>query len=58
LGDKIKKNGLGVWGRGQVLVHTALWWGNQRERGDLEDLGVDGRIILKPIFKKSVAAWT
>jgi len=54
--DKIKKNGLGVWRREQV--HTAFWWGNQRERGHLEDLGVDGRIILKPIFKKSDAAWT
>jgi hypothetical protein len=26
--------------------------GNLRERGHLEDLGTDGRIILKLIFKK------
>lgn len=56
MGDKIKKNGLGVWRREQV--YTAFWWENQRERGHLEDLGVDGRIILKPTFKKSDAAWT
>ena len=33
-------------------VHTGFWWGDLRERGDLEDLGVDGRIILKQIFEK------
>jgi hypothetical protein len=27
-------------------------WGNLRERGHLEDLGVNERIILKRIFKK------
>ena len=38
-------------GRGEV--HAGFWWGNMRERDHLEDLGVDGRIILKWIFKKS-----
>jgi hypothetical protein len=34
-------------------VHSCLWWGNLRERGDLEDVGIDVRIILKWIFKIS-----
>ena len=39
-------------------MHTEFWWGNLRERGHLEDLGVD-RIILKWFFKKWYgAAWT
>jgi hypothetical protein len=33
-------------------VHTGFWWGNLMERNHLEDLGVDGRIILKHIFRK------
>jgi hypothetical protein len=33
--------------------------GNLRKRGHLEDLGVDGRIILRWIFRKwDVWAWT
>jgi len=39
-----------IWGRREV--HTGSWWGNQREREDLEDRGVDGRIILKCTFRK------
>ena len=39
-----------VWEAGEV--HTALWSGDLRERRHLEDLGVDGRIILQCIFKK------
>jgi len=39
-----------VWGRGEV--YTSVWWGNLRERDHLGDPGVDGRIILRWIFRK------
>jgi hypothetical protein len=39
-----------VWGRGEV--HKGFWWGNLRGRDHLEDLGVDGRIMLKWIFNR------
>jgi len=32
-------------------VHTGFWWGNLRERDHREDIGIDGRIILKWNFK-------
>jgi hypothetical protein len=38
--------------KGRDEVHTGLWWRNLRERDNLEDPGVDGRIILKWIFEK------
>jgi hypothetical protein len=39
-------------------VHTDFWCRNPLERGNLEDLGVDGRIILKYILKKLDGVWT
>jgi hypothetical protein len=33
-------------------VHTGFWWGHPSERNHLEDLGLNGKIILKLIFKK------
>jgi len=40
-------------------VYTGFWWGNLRERDHLEDPGVDGRIIVRCIFRKlDVRAWT
>jgi hypothetical protein len=33
-------------------VLTGFRWGNLREREHVQDIGVDGRIILKLIFEK------
>ena len=33
-------------------VRTRFWWGNKREGNHLEDLGVDGKKILKWFFQK------
>jgi len=39
-------------------VYTGFWWGNLREGDHLGDRSVDGRIILRWIFKKwNVTIW-
>jgi hypothetical protein len=38
------------WWRGEV--YTGFRWGNIRERGNLEDLGANGRVIIKWLLKK------
>ena len=36
----------------RVVKCTGFWWGNLRERDHWGDPGVDGRIILRWIFRK------
>ena len=38
-----------VWRKGEVC--TRFWWGNLRERDHWGDQDVDGRIILRWIFR-------
>jgi len=46
-----------MWERGEA--YTGFWWGNLRERGHLRDPDVDGRTILRWIFRKwDVGVWT
>jgi hypothetical protein len=43
----------------RLEVYTGFWWGKVTERDHLEDPGIDGRIILKWIFRKwNVGVWT
>jgi hypothetical protein len=37
---------------GEGEVYTGIWWVNLRYRDNLGDPGVDGRIILRWIFRK------
>ena len=44
---------------GEGEAYTGFWWGNLRVGVHLGNPGVDGRIILRWIFRKwDVAAWT
>jgi len=55
LGDQIEKNEMdracSTYGSEERCI-LGFWWGNLRERGHLEDPGVDGQIILRWIFRK------
>jgi len=40
-------------------AYTVFWWGNLRERDHLGDKVVNGRIILRWVFRKcDVGVWT
>ena len=40
-------------------MYTEFWWVNLREGANWKDPGVDGRIILRWIFRKwDVGVWT
>jgi len=44
---------------GKGEAHAGFCWGNLRERDHFGDPGVDGRIILRWIFRKwDVGVWT
>jgi hypothetical protein len=61
-GDDLEKNEMGgacsaYGGRGEA--YTGFWWGNLKERDHWRDPGVDGRIILRRIFRiLDVGVWT
>jgi hypothetical protein len=60
-GDQIKNHEIcGACGTngGSGEVHAGVWWGSPREKIYLEHLGVDGRMILKLIFKSGMGIWT
>jgi len=37
---------------GDEKVYTGFCWGNLREKDHLEDPGIDGRVLLRCIFRK------
>jgi len=44
-------------GRGEA--YTEFWWGNLKERDRLEDPELDGKIILRWIFRQwEMGTWT
>jgi hypothetical protein len=56
LGNKIEKNEIGgacsTYREGKGKAYTGFWWGNLREGDHMEDPAVDGRMILRWIFRK------
>ena len=54
-----KWDGRGMWHVWGKEVYIGFWWGDLTESDNVEDLVMDGRIILKLIFKKwDGNAWT
>jgi hypothetical protein len=48
---------LHAWKRRKVCI--GIRWGYVKERGHLEDIGIDSRTMLRLIFKEKVEeAWT
>ena len=46
-----------MWGKEEE--YKGFWWGNLKERDHSGDPGVDGRTILRWIFRKwDVRVWT
>ena len=46
-----------TYGGGEV--HTGIWWENVMGKDNLENLGIDGKVILRRIFRKwNGGAWT
>ena len=46
-----------VWGRGEA--YAGFWWGNLRISDHFGDPDVDGKVILRWIFRKrDVGLWT
>ena len=41
------------------VVHTVIWWRSMKEGGNLKDLGIDGREVLKGSqWRSDEKAWT
>jgi hypothetical protein len=38
----------GIWGRNEM--HTGFWWVNLKKGDNLQDLSVDGSIVLKLVM--------
>jgi hypothetical protein len=43
---------------GAEVMHTGFEWGNMMERGRLQNLGVDMKVILKWTFTWDRKTWT